>query len=163
MQKIKYDPVLINGDEFTTRKVYYNAHKIGFVDSYYYYRRNMDSTTRNEKNRYRMYESLITDINIYNYALDNHMSEQIVNMCADKLITSYFIYSKKFARDSQNNAATQEKKYAYHILKQIFFKLNSDMFRYSNIKYKIFYILSGGKFNRFTHMMHYMAKLERAK
>lgn len=157
ISKIKYEPTLVNGDELTTRKVLFNAEKIGFVKSFYYYRRNLKSTTKNEKNKYRMYESVLTDINIYNYAVQCDMTPEIINMCSCLLVRSFCGHCRMFYKE--HNHESEERKYAGSILLKTFNFITRDMWRQAPIKYKFFYYLSGGKYNHFMNEMKIISKL----
>lgn len=65
VKSIKFDEQMMNGDELTTRKLFYNSKVVLFTDAQYFYRLNDESTTRSKKNRARQYEALTTDGNIY--------------------------------------------------------------------------------------------------
>lgn len=99
IHKIKFDPLLINGDEFTTRKLFANAQSVMFTDGVYYYRHNQNSTTKSIKNRYRTHETLITDGNIYDYAVECEMPEYIINKCAKKWMKSIVAHEAHYLRD----------------------------------------------------------------
>lgn len=161
IQRIKYDPKLLNGDEFTTRKLLFNADRIGFSDTYYYYRKNPDSTTKSSKNKYRMYECVITDINIYNFSIDNHMSQEIVDKCINKLIQSFFHYSNSFSKDEKLDDDIEGRNYAGEILQRTYYMLTKDMFNCTPFKYRLFYYISGGKYRRFKAMIEYVSKFRK--
>ena len=156
--KVKYDSELINGDEFTTRKFLYNANRIGFVNSYYYYRRNMESTTRNNRNKYRMYECLITDLNIYKYAVNNKMNDTIIKKCKDKLTKAFFIYCKKIEKD-KDDEFLDEKSAAERIIEKVCSELSYDIVKTSSIKYRLFYKLGRGEYWRIKEMMKFAVRL----
>ena len=99
INKIKFDPLLLNGDEFTTRKIFANAKNVMFVDAIYYYRDNQESTTKNLRNRARKYECLNTDGNIYDYAVECEMPEYIINKCAKKWMKSIVAHEAHYLRD----------------------------------------------------------------
>lgn len=99
IQRIQYDPELVNGDEFTTRKVFYRARIVTFCDAVYYYRDNMESTTKCSKNVARMYESLITDGNIYRYSVEQDMPERLQEKCAKKWIRSLVAHQAQMNRE----------------------------------------------------------------
>lgn len=98
LKRIKYDPEPINGDEFTTRKLFYNSQYISFCKGIYYYRKNLESTTLNPCNRVRMLECLITDVNLYHYVIDNHMSTACIELMQKKLIKAIVSYQFKYAK-----------------------------------------------------------------
>ena len=155
--RIKYDPLLLNGDELTTRKFLFNAKKIGFVDSYYYYRKNLESTTQSKKNKYRMYETVLTDINIYNYAVSNHMEQRIIDKCSNMLIRSFCGYCRKFYKYS-DTSSDETSKQASGILLKAFDFITEEMWNKAPMKYRIFYIMSKGKYNRFANEMKLISK-----
>lgn len=156
--KVKYDPELINGDELTTRKFLYNANRVGFVNSYYYYRRNMESTTKNTKNKYRMYECLITDLNIYKYAVGNKMDNVIIRECKDKLTKAFFIYCKKIVKDNDDEFQA-EKLVAESIVEKVCSELDYDIIKTSSLKYRLFYIFGRGEYGRIKKMMKFAVRL----
>lgn len=98
IMNIRYEEKLINGDEFTTRKFFYNANRVIFTSGKYLYRKNDESTTRSYKNRIRMYETIETDKNIYDYALDNKMPLFIKNRCLKKYCKSLVAHEALYLR-----------------------------------------------------------------
>ena len=156
--EVKYDPELINGDELTTRKFLYNARTVGFVNSYYYYRRNMESTTKNTVNKYRMYECLLTDLNIYKYAVNNKMDDKIIKKCKDKLTKAFFIYCKKIEKD-KDDELQDEKSAAENILEQVCRELTYDVVKTSSLKYRLFYKFGRGEYRRIKKMMKFAVRL----
>lgn len=153
---IKYDPILVNGDELTTRKFLYNARDIGFVDTFYFYRLNMNSTTKSSMNKYRMYESVLTNINIYQYAINCKMSDKTINMCVELLIKSLCRHSVMFYKNTQMDD-TEDKDRAYKILKQTYMYITDDMWKRVPIKYRLFYLLSGNNFRLFMMEMKFIS------
>lgn len=115
MKKIQFDPLLVNGDEFTTRKILANAQRVTFVDATYFYRDNLESTTKSAANRSRMYEALITDGNIYKYSVEEHMQESAQLLCAQKWDKSIIAHRAQLMREGKtyDNA---EYEYAYAII-----------------------------------------------
>lgn len=154
IKRIRYDPGLINGDEFTTRKLLYNAKNIGFVDSYYYYRRNTSSTTLSYKNQARMYETLITDMNIYKFAIDNNMSEDTVGKCSNLLVRSFCGH----ARDIYCLDDEQGKDKAKSILSDVFSFITTKMWLKAPFKYKVFYMLGFGNYELFMREMRLLSE-----
>lgn len=98
LKKFRYDPELINGDEFTTRKLFFNSDKISYIKGVYYYRKNLESTTLSNSNRVRMFECLTTDVNIYNYSVENKMFASCIKLTGKKLIKSVVSYQLKFEK-----------------------------------------------------------------
>lgn len=101
INKIKYDPQLINGDELTTRKLYYFAENVGFFDGTYFYRNNAESTTHTSKNKARIFECLLTDYNIYAFVSENSANKKIVNDCVQKLCKSLIAHQAKAIREKK--------------------------------------------------------------
>lgn len=163
IQQTKYDPELVNGDELTTRKFLYSASRIGFADSYYYYRLNVNSTTRNQKNKYRMYETVLTDINIYQYAVNHKMSDATVELCAKFLVRSVCGHCVMFYKEASQVDEPKEREYALSILERAFSFLTDDIWNSTPIKYKIFYVMSGKNFKRFMEEMKLIAFIRRIK
>ena len=155
LQEIRYDPELINGDEFTTRKLLYNSGKIGFADAYYYYRKNEMSTTKNRKNRIRMFETLLTDVNIYHYACSNRMSSEIIHMCSNKLIFSFCSYSEQYYHINHEKGIER----AEQILSDTFSAITADMWGQAPVKYRIVYRLSCGKYDMFMKEMKLISRI----
>lgn len=115
IEKIKFEPLLINGDEFTTRKLFANAQTVMFTDSVYYYRDNQESTTKSSHNKARMYECLITDGNIYRYANAERLSEALQKKCVRKWSKSLIAHKAQFLRESEQYEQS-EREYANEII-----------------------------------------------
>lgn len=148
IQCIKYDPELINGDEFTTRKLLYNSKKILFSNKHYFYRKHMDSTTKSKKNSVRMFECLITDKKIYCYALENKMPNNIKIKCANKLITS-FVWNFKHYEKIKYQCSYKEKIFIQNIMQDVYSFVEPDLFCNCPIKYKIIYYCGGRTYKGF--------------
>jgi len=155
--KVKYDPELINGDELTTRKFLFNANRVGFVHTYYFYRRNMESTTKNRKNNYRMYECLITDYNIYDYAVNNKMNDVVIEKCKNKLSKAFFTYCKKLAKD-KSNEFRNEKIAAERIIEKVCNELTYDIVKASSLKYRLCYKIGRGQYQKIKKMMNFAVR-----
>ena len=110
LKNIKYAPELINGDEFTTRKLFYTAVNVLFTDAVYYYRFNTNSTTRNIDNRPRTYEALITEGNIYKYVVNECASKNIIAKCRKKWMKSMMLYQSRFNREAKDYSNENKKK-----------------------------------------------------
>mgnify|MGYP003289747441 CR=1 FL=1 len=119
LKRIKYDPKLINGDEFTTRKLFFNARRVAFCKETYYYRNNIQSTTKSIKNEVRMYESLLTNCNIYQYSKDKNMCRSSQKKSARKLTASIVHQSCKYT-DKKYLYNKSEQKQVEEILKTAF-------------------------------------------
>lgn len=125
--KIKFDPLLINGDEFTTRKLFANAQTVMFTDSVYYYRDNQESTTKSSHNKARMYECLITDGNIYRYSISKPLPIEIQKKCARKWCKSLIAHKAQLMRDAKDYEWT-DYQYANRIIEDNLRELsNSDI------------------------------------
>lgn len=157
IQSIRYDPELINGDEFTTRKLLYNAKKTSFADSYYYYRRNTASTTKSSKNRIRMFETLLTDMHIYQYARENNMSGTVVSKCGNMMVFSICDYAKKYFGLNREEGASK----AEEILSGTFDAIPAEIWEQAPVKYRLLYRLSGGKFSRMMKMMQIISGIDK--
>lgn len=148
IQYIKYDPGLINGDEFTTRKLLYNAKKILFSKRHYFYRKNTDSTTRSKKNAARMFECLVTDKKIYCYALENKMPDNIKIKCADKLVASLIWHFMDYEK-LKCQYSYKERKFIQDIIQSIYSFIGPDLLHRCPIKYKIIYYCGGRTYKGF--------------
>lgn len=115
MKKIKYDASLINGDEFTTRKVFANINRLTVVEGIYYYRYNEGSTTKSAKNSARMYECLMTDGNIYNYAVERKMPQEIVYRCKRKWFRNIVAREVLYLRE-KDMYSKEERKFIQDII-----------------------------------------------
>lgn len=100
LKRIKFDPQLVNGDEFTTRKLFANAEYMMFTCAVYYYRDNLESTTKSIANKCRMFEALITNGNIYKYSISEKMGTSIQALCARKWDKSLIAHEAQFLRDA---------------------------------------------------------------
>lgn len=107
---IRFDEKLINGDEFTTRKLFFNSKKIIFTKGIYLFRKNENSTTRSKKNRIRMYESLTTDKNIYNYSVEKCMPNSIRKKCLKKYCKSLIAHEAQFLREKKEYSREDQNK-----------------------------------------------------
>lgn len=125
IRNIKFDPLLINGDELTTRKLFANAQTVMFADGVYYYRDNQESTTKSTRNKCRMYEALITDANIYFYAAEHGMSEDIIRKCAKKWMKSIIAHEAQYLRD-QGMYTAIEQNYATDIIDKNFLRASKE-------------------------------------
>lgn len=161
IQNIKFDSQFINGDEFTTRKLLFNAKKIGFVDSFYYYRLNMNSTTKKSLNKYRMYESLYTDINIYKYAVDCKMNKKTIEKSSNLLIKSFCGHCVMYYKEMLPMDKREAKEKAYLILKRTFLFITHSMWDKAPIKYRFFYLLSENNFYVFMREMKIVSVIRR--
>lgn len=121
---IRFDPGLINGDEFTSRKIFYNCRDVLFTKGIYYYRQNPQSTTNSKKNRARMYEALSTDGSLYRYAVSEQMDESIQAMCRKKWLRSLMAHQAQYNRQYRDYTK-EERTFAVHILKTNFEEIGS--------------------------------------
>ncbi len=115
LKSIRFDTLLINGDELTTRKLFANASLVEMIDGIYYYRDNLNSTTKTLKNRYRMHESLTTDSNIYFYSVECKMQTSIISKCAEKWMKSIIAHEAHYLRE-KNFYTDEECAYVSNII-----------------------------------------------
>lgn len=125
LKKVKFDPLLINGDEFTTRKLFANAQRVIVSDGIYYYRDNQESTTKSNKNRYRMHETLITDANIYDYSVTRGMTQELISKCAKKWMKAIVAHEAQYLRNKDEYTITQ-RKYVTQIIENNLEKATND-------------------------------------
>lgn len=125
IKKIKFDPMLVNGDELTTRKLFANAKTVMVIDGIYYYRDNQESTTKSTGNKCRMTEALITDANIYDYAVEHGMSEYVINKCAKKWMKAIIAHEAQYLRD-QKEYTIAEQDYASDIIEKSFMRASME-------------------------------------
>lgn len=115
LKKIRYDALLIDGDEFTTRKLFANSKFVTVVDASYFYRNNQASTTKSKKNQYRMHETLNTDFNIYQYSVDFGMSKETISKCSKKWMKSIVAHEAHYLRDA-SQYSIEERAYVEEII-----------------------------------------------
>lgn len=82
LKKIRYEDEIVNGDELTTRKLLFNSNVISFSDGIYFYRINLNSTTRSIENRIKMFEVQKTAYKLFQYTKENHMEYNSQRICA---------------------------------------------------------------------------------
>lgn len=92
---------LINEDEFASRKILYNAKIIGFANTTYYYRYNLNSTTK-RVNIIAKYQYLETEYKIYKYSLSNKMPDYIINTTHKKYYDRFLSNSYFFIDDLES-------------------------------------------------------------
>lgn len=155
---IKYDTGLINGDEFTTRKLLYNAKKILFSNCHYFYRKNSDSTTKSKKNSARMFECLVTDKKIYCYALENKMPDNIKVKCANKLVASLIWHFIDYEK-SKYQYSNKEKMFIQNIIQNIYNFVAPDLFCKCPVKYKIIYYCGGRTYKGFKRNICFINRI----
>ena len=150
MLSVMYEETLINGDEFTTRKLLYNAKKILFTQAKYYYRDNIESTTHSNKNIVRMYETIETDRNIYDYAVNNSMPSIIVKKCLSKYCRSLVSHGAKFLREKKHYSENERDSVTRIISRNYCYAyIVFERGRCEVVTLKIFYLLTGGKLRLF--------------
>lgn len=159
LKRIKYDPLLINGDEFTTRKLLINASNVGFARCTYYYRNNLVSTTKKSSNEVRMYECLITDLNIYNYAIEHNVSSEIERACANKLAASITHHMSKFHRRKPEYSEVEIKR-VNEIISTVFDSISLSVWKRANAKYCVIYLLSFGSYGCFSGIVSVLTKFK---
>lgn len=160
LKEVKYENDLINGDEFTTRKLLYNSKKIMFSDSFYYYRLNTSSTTRDEKNQVKMYQCLLTDYNLLEYSIYNNMSIEIKKACAKKLLNAIKYYYKSY-NDEHKKWSREDSIYVHNILSSVYSKINIMKMLKLIPVFSLFLCLTGKKYVFFEFYMFLKAQLIR--
>lgn len=110
IKRIRYEEKIVNGDEFTSRKLFFNAKKVIFTNGIYYYRLNQNSTTRAANNFVKMFDIQITDYNLYNYAKTNNLPFRLQKRCAFKFRNtlvgnaySYIIHRNNLTKDEDEH------------------------------------------------------------
>lgn len=141
LKRIGYENELINGDEFTTRKLLYNSKKIVFSDSIYYYRSHEISTTKSKKNQTKMFQCLLTDLNIYKYSVDKNMSNKTIHSCSNKLLYSLLFHQISYFKNHKN-WVTNEDEQVKNILRKVYKDINFKQLLHSNPIYSFFYMLT---------------------
>ena len=153
IKKIRFDPLLINGDEFTTRKLLYNARGVAFTDAVYFYRDNSQSTTKSLQNNVRMFESLWTDKNIYNYSEQNSMSQNVQEQCWNKRIRSLVAYQAKYNRERKQYNKEQQV-FAEKILRENYEEISMNWRRKKPTSiFGILVCLSGNNYQLFCNLV----------
>lgn len=148
LTEIKYESDLINGDEFTTRKLLYNASKIAFSKCHYFYRLNSFSTTRDNKNQVKMFQCLTTDYNLYKYALTNNMPVYLKKTCAKKLIHA-FRYYQNIYKEKNKEWSLEDRKYVRNMMIDVYSRISIiEMIKLSSF-FSLFLCLTGKKYPLF--------------
>lgn len=157
LKKIKYDPELIDGDEFTTRKLLFSSSKISFFKGIYYYRKNMESTTLSPKNQVRMLECLNTKVKLYDFSLENNMNAQCINLVRKQLIKSIVSYQLKFEKLKKELSEDDYKKIET-LLKKTYNLINLKMLLKNICCHSIILILSMKSYKLFDKEIYLIAK-----
>lgn len=158
LRNIGFDEKIINGDELTTRKAFFNADKVFFTEGKYLYRKNTESTTRSPHNMARMIESLITDQNLYKFSVDNHMNERIVHLCLNKWAKDCFAYKAKFDREEAYYSDTDREK-AFCIISNNF-KQITQIKSFNNINFFwMLIVFCSGSFKKYSSLSKMYQKL----
>lgn len=159
IKEIRYDYQLINGDEFTTRKLFFNSKRIGFSKEKYFYRYNVLSTTKTSSNEVRMYECLLTDLKIYTYAVDNFVSDTTSIKCLEKVLVSLVQNELNYQRN-KNNYSAEDKKKIDNILLFVYQNTPKDI-RITKSKYSIIFKLSFGSYPLFVLIVKLIALIKK--
>lgn len=159
IKQIGYDIELINGDEFTTRKLFYASDTITFSKGVYYYRMNLQSTTLNEKNQIRMLKCIKTDIKIYNFCIDNNMSKNCIKLAERKLICENVSKQSKFSC-VKNYLSDDEVVEIEQYLKSAFEIISLKMLIRNFNKYTFLYILSFGSYKLFGSIVKVLTNIK---
>lgn len=106
-----YSSSLINEDEFACRKIYYTANKIGFADGFYYYRY-LPQSISHKFSPIRKYHYMETYYNIYNYSLQNKMTQYVIDE-AHSVYFEHFLSCALHFEDDLETIKSEETKAAY--------------------------------------------------
>lgn len=151
MQRIRFNPKLINGDEFTTRRLFYSCSRMIFTNGSYYYRDNQESTTKSSRNQARMYECLITDGNIYKYSISETMSDRLQKKCARKWMRSMVAHQAQYNR-TKKNFEEKEKAAIEEILKNNYVQVKEAAIRDRSV-FSLMYKVSAGSYPLFCKIV----------
>ncbi|SKA62338.1 Glycosyltransferase involved in cell wall bisynthesis [Succinivibrio dextrinosolvens DSM 3072] len=160
IDEIKYDTNALNGDEFTTRKLFYYSNKVGFVESVYFYRQNLSSTTKNINNELKMYECLITSFNLYKFTLENNMSKKILKKSKKMLVTSFWGFARKLYEYNGNKYSDGFIR-AESILKNTFQIIPFSFWNLFHFKKRVFMYLSFNNYNIFRFELIFLSYLSK--
>lgn len=159
VQRVKYNPELLNGDEFTTRRLYYAAESVSFSQGQYRFRRNKESTTQSPRNQVRLYECLLTDYNIYLYSLENPMQQDTRLRCTRKLTSSLIAHTMKFLTNRE--AYGESGNYASDILEKTYYNIRVSVWKKAEKKHLPLYFFSFGSYSRFLRIVKIYAGIKR--
>jgi glycosyltransferase involved in cell wall biosynthesis len=160
IKSVQYETKLINGDEFTTRKLLYNAQKIVFSDGIYHYRFHDDSTTRNISNKARMYETTETDYNIYQFTVDQNMKKTVIKKCEEKISHSLISRQFDFFKEKLSFSGTEIKNIE-SLLKRIYKKMISKPPKYSGYYIRLLLFFSLGNYTLFSFLTFFSFGIKR--
>lgn len=85
------------------------------------------------------------------------MEQRIIDKCSNMLIRSFCGYCRKFYKYS-DTSSDETSKQASGILLKAFDFITEEMWNKAPMKYRIFYIMSKGKYNRFANEMKLISK-----
>lgn len=159
IQRVKYNPELINGDEFTTRRLYYSAEQVSFSRGQYRFRRNQESTTQSPRNQVRLYECLLTDYNIYQYAIEKSMQPETQLLCTRKLTSSLIAHTMQYLAGRE--AYGERGSYASEILEKTYHNIPASVWKKAEKKHLPLYFFSFGSYSSFLRIVKIYAAIKR--
>lgn len=148
VKSVGYDKQLLNGDEFTTRKMLYHSTKTVFENGFYYFRKNGNSTTQAKKNMARMFECLISDYNIYRFTLEKEMPRNCVETAYRMLCWSVISHQQKYQREKLNLTDTEKQKIS-EIIQDIYRKTMKELQARQLNKFSLILLASLGFYKLF--------------
>lgn len=160
VKQIDSNDKLINDDEFFTRRMLFASKKIVFVDSTYYFRQNLNSTTQSEANSVRMFECLITDYNIYKFSLNEKMPKYCINRAYKLLCWSLISHEQKFER-IKNMISNDDASWIYGVIKDVYKKTIRNILNQPLNIYSFFIISSLGLYPIFYYQNKLIAIFRR--
>lgn len=147
LKKIGYESKLMNGDEFTTRKLFHNAKTVAFAKGIYFYFNNLNSTTKRVEPRLQLYQPLNTTYNIYLYALSNADLKDSINILANSFLTSLIVFEIKYFKELKELKKLNRNVEVNNFLRDMYSKKNKEMLKSLTIlKHRIIYSISFNSF-----------------
>ncbi len=138
----------LNSDELLTRKLFYNANKIGFSEGIYYYRVTENSTT-NKKNNYRYYELLDTSMELYNYVINKKMKSDIVNEVLSDFPSFLIFMARKFQLEKKYYSREIREKIECKLMNLYYFIINKKIYFSNRYLINLIYRFTFGKYSLF--------------
>lgn len=160
-----YSSKLINDDEFATRKIFYSAKNIGFVQTSYFYRFNPTSASRIE-NPIRKYQYMQTDFNIYQYAVDKKMPQYVIDAAHRKYFEKFVSNSVNLYIDLESTKSDFEKNEYIKSIMLDFYKKNTlfdiaELYKNSVVKKICYTNLYSGRDNNLIGFSKKAIRLQR--
>lgn len=151
-KKVGSEKTLLNGDEFTTRKLFANSKIVTFSKGTYFYRFNENSTTLKKYN-VKMYDQLETLNKLILYCNEVNAPENCIRICCTNFLVGILTYMKKYFNE-KNNYSNEDSLYAIRTLKNSYSHVNRKILKFcTKKKLTILYILSLDSFNLFKGLV----------